>query len=394
MSQGRVLIVVENLPVPFDRRVWLEATTLAQAGYKVSVICPTGKNFDRRFEMIDDIAIYRHPLPLEASGAFGYLLEYGAALFWQSTLALRVAFTRGFDVLHACNPPDLIFLVALPFKLFGKRFLFDQHDLCPEVYEAKFRKQGPFYRLLRMFERATYATADTVIATNESYRHMAITRGGKDPSRVFVVRSGPDLRKWPSSTEPAPQWRNGRRHMIGYVGVMGEQEGLDLLLQAMKLLVTDLGEPDIQLVLVGDGSHRATLEQLSNELGLEGHVTFTGRVSDQELISALGEADVCVNPDRWSTLNDKSTMNKIIEYMAMGKPIVQFDLTEGKVSAGDASLYARPDDVQDMAEKILFLLRDPQLRADMGAKGRQRVKDTLAWEHQVPILLSAYASLF
>jgi glycosyltransferase involved in cell wall biosynthesis len=390
MRNNRVLIIVENLPVPFDRRVWLEATTLQQAGYEVSVICPTGKGFERRRETIDGVRIYRHPLPLEASGALGYLAEYGAALFWEFVLALEIACTGGFDVIHACNPPDLIFLIGRFFKLFGKRFIFDHHDLSPEVYESKFERRDGFYRLLQRLERWTFETADVVISTNQSYRQVAIDRGGINPDKVFVVRSGPNIVKWPSSPPNDEVWRKGRKHLVSYVGVMGEQEGLDLLLQSVRYMVHDLQRTDCQFVLVGDGSYRRTIQALATTLDIEDYVTFTGRIPDVELLSAVGSADVCVNPDKFSELNDKSTMNKIIEYMALSKPIVQFDLKEGRFSAQEASLYARIGDTRDFADKIIALLDDPEARARMGAVGRCRVEAELAWSHQVPTLLAAY----
>ena len=390
MASGRVLIIVENLPVPFDRRVWLEATTLTAAGYKVSVICPTGKGFERRRETLDGIEIYRHPLLLEARSAVGYFAEYSSALFWEFLLALRIALTGGFDVIHACNPPDLIFIVGRFFRLFGKRFIFDHHDLSPEVYEAKFGRRGWFYQLLRRLERWTFDTADVVITTNQSYRDVAIGRGGAAPEKVFVVRSGPNIDKWPGVPPRDDHWRKGRKHLVSYVGVMGEQEGLDLLIKSVWHMVYDLQYTECQFVLVGDGGSRGEIEALAARLNVADYVTFTGRIPDAELLSAVGSADVCVNPDKFSELNDKSTMNKIIEYMALAKPIVQFDLKEGRFSAGEASLYARIDDTADFAHQIITLLNDPDLRATMGVFGRRRVEDELAWSHQTAPLLAAY----
>lgn len=390
MRRAGVLIIVENLPAPFDRRVWMEACTLRDAGHRVSIICPQGKGYTDRYELLDDIAIYRHPLPTEASGALGYLMEYGSALFWEFAIAVRVALTRGFDVIQACNPPDLIFLVAAPFKLFGKKFIFDHHDLCPELYEAKFARRGAFHRVLRLFERLTFWAADVSIATNESYKAVAVERGGMDPAKVFVVRSGPKRASW----NPGPvqaHWRNGRDHMVGYLGVMGEQEGIDLLIEAIGLIVREHGRQDIQFVLIGDGTERANLEAQVAREGLGDFVRFTGRIGDTELIEALSSADVLVNPDRPSELNDKSTMNKIVEYMAMAKPIVQFEMKEGRFSAMDASLYARAGDASDFADRILELIDNPAQSAAMGAKGRARFESVLCWEHQKPVLLAAYA---
>ncbi len=390
----RVLIIVENLPVPFDRRVWHEATTLQQAGYNVSVICPTGKGHEARREVIDGIHIYRHTLPLEARGARGYLLEYTSALFWEFYLSWVVLWRRGFDVIHACNPPDLIFLVGGFFKLFfRKKFLFDQHDLGPELYEAKFARRDFFYRLLCWFERCTFRTADAVIATNNSYRKIATTRGGKRADQVFVVRSGPNLDRM-RVMPPDPTLKHGRTFLVGYVGVMGQQEGIDLLLSAAAHIVKTLGRDDVHFTLVGSGPELDALIALANDLKLQDHVNFTGRAPDEELLAVLNTADVCVNPDSFNALNDKSTMNKIMEYMALAKPVVQFDMTEGRFSARDASLYARHDDAIDFAEKILELLDDPNRRRTMGEFGRARVENELAWPHEVPHLLAAYGSLW
>ena len=392
LAGRKVLIIVENLPVPFDRRVWQEATTLAAAGATVSVICPTGRGFTEREDVIQGVNIYRHSLPLDAAGALGYLVEYGAALFHQMRLAWRVWRRHGFDAIHGCNPPDLIFLVALPFKLFGVRYLFDHHDINPELYEAKYDRRGFFWRLMVLFERMTFRAADVVISTNESYRQIAITRGGKSPDDVFVVRSGPNLRRLKAMPED-PGLRNGRKHLVGYVGVMGEQEGIDLLLEAVRQTVFDLGRTDVQFCLVGGGPSLENLQAMSERLEISDYVTFTGRAPDEVLFSVLSSADVCVNPDRVNAMNDKSTMNKILEYMAFGKPIVQFELTEGRVSAGDASLYAAPNDPADLAAKILHLLDNPAERDRRGALGRERVQEKFSWDHEVPKLIAAYQRL-
>ena len=380
---GRVLILVENLPVPFDRRVWQEACTLRDAGYLVSVICPTGQGHEKRFEDIDGIFIHRYRLPLEAAGALGYAAEYGVALFWSFLLSLRVLFTRGFDVIHACNPPDLFFLIGGFYKLFGKKFVFDHHDLNPELYEAKFGRRDFFHRLLLKLERLTFRTADVSIATNESYRRIAIERGGMDPERVFVVRSGPSLERL-KIQPPDIKLKRGRRYLVGYVGVMGRQEGIDLLLQAAKIIVDDHGRRDVHFGLVGGGTSFEEMRALAHVLGIADCVTFTGRVPDEGMLAMLNTADVCVNPDRACALNELSTMNKVMEYMALGKPLVQFDLTEGRRSAGEASLYARPDDAADLAAKILELLDDPRRREGMGQFGRTRVERELEWRHQAP----------
>lgn len=389
LTGQRVLIIVENLPVPFDRRVWQEARALRSAGAQVAVICPTGRGYEAPYEMLDGIHIYRHVLPVDAHSALGYLREYGSALLAETRLAWTILFRHGFDVVHGCNPPDLIFLVALQFKLLGKKFVFDHHDINPELYEAKFGRRGFFWRLMVLFERLTFMVADCSIATNDSYRQIAIRRGGMSPDKVFVVRSGPDLTRI-APVQPNPDWRRGRDYLVGYVGVMGDQEGIDLLLESARHLVFTEGRTDIQFCLVGGGSSLEGLKAMSSGMGLSDYVTFLGRAPDKDLFEVLSTADVCVNPDRVNPMNDKSTMNKILEYMAMGKPIVQFEVTEGRVSAADASLYAAPNDPVDMAEKIAELLSDPERRARMGAVGQERVERDLSWQHQVPRLLAAY----
>ena len=389
----RVLILVENLPSPFDRRVWEEACTLRDAGYAVSIVCPTGPRCRLTFEQVDGISIYRYRLPLEASGGAGYALEYTSALVQAFLLSLRVLCTRGFDVVHACNPPDLFFLLAAFFKLLGKKFVFDHHDLAPELYEAKFGRRDFFYRVLLRLERLTFTTADISLAPNESYRQVAMARGRMPPERVFVVRSGPNLARF----RPAPpdeRLKCGRRYLVGYVGVMGPQEGIDYLLRAVHRIVFELGRRDVHFALVGGGPVLAQMRALAAELGVAEFVSFTGRVPDGELLTMLSTADVCVNPDVVNEMNEKSTMNKVIEYMAVGKPIVQFDGVEGRVSAQGASVYARKNDAADFASKIIELLDDPDRRATMGRLGRRRVEEELEWRHQAPRLLAAYDALW
>ncbi len=389
LAGRRVLMIVENLPVPFDRRVWQEARALRDAGAIVSIICPAAGDYPAPYELRESIHIYRHPLPGEASSAAGYLREYSAALWHEFRLALKVHFRHGFDIIHGCNPPDLIFLVALPFKLLGKKFIFDHHDINPELFEAKFGKRGVLWRLLCALEWLTFKTADAVISTNASYRQIALTRGGKRPEDVTIVRSGPDLsRVKPAAPDAA--LRNGRRFLVGYAGVMGDQEGIDLLLESARHMVKDLGRNDIQFCLAGGGTSLEPLRAMSARMGLVGHVSFLGRVPDALLFRMLSTTDICVNPDRVNVMNDKSTMNKILEYMALGKPIVQFDVTEGRFSAGEASLYARPNDPIDFAAKIVELLADPERRARMSAIGRRRIEEELAWHYEAPKLIAAY----
>jgi len=392
-KQKRVLMIIEDLPVPFDRRSWQEARTLRKAGYQVSVICPVGKGFEARYEFLEGIHIYRYNLPVEGNDALSYALEYAAALLSQFVLAWKVFITHGFDVIHACNPPDNIFLIGLCFKFVRKKFVFDHHDICPELYQAKFNKKDLLYKIIRGLERWSFKIADISIATNESFKRIAIERGGMNPERVFVVRSGPDLDRF-RIQRPNEALKHGRTYLVGYLGKMGEQEGIDYLLRAVRYIVFDMGRTDIHFALVGDGTERKKLESYAAELGVSQYVTFTGRVVDKDMLEMLNTADVCVNPDVANEMNDKSTMNKVMEYMALAKPVVQFDLMEGRFSAEEASLYAKKNDEIDLARKIVQLLDDPKVREKMGRRGRARIENELAWNYQAPKLLAAYSVLW
>lgn len=376
--------------MPFDRRVWYEATTLKKAGYEVAVICPVGKGYFETYEVLEGIHIYRHPLPPEARGALGYLREYLVALFWEFRLARRVMRERDFDVVQICNPPDLLFLVAGWHKLLsGARVIFDHHDVNPELYEEKFKKRGFLYRLLLLCERLSIRTADVVISTNDSYRNVAIKRGGKAPDDVFVVRSAPDLSKF-HLIAGDETLRRGRRCVVGYVGVMAEQDGVDTVIQVARELVQVRGRTDIGFMLIGGGSELDSLVRLRNELGLEDYVEFAGFRSGDDLLRHLSSCDIGISPDPISRYNDMCTMNKTLEYMALGLPVVQFNLTEGRASAAEASLYVARNDPRDMADSIELLADDASLRAQLGSSGHERIKSQLSWEHQVPVLLDAY----
>jgi glycosyltransferase involved in cell wall biosynthesis len=391
-SAGKVLILVENLSVPFDRRVWQEATTLARNGWRVSVVCP--RMVDRKpFETLDGVFVYRYPLPYTARRAVGYFVEYPWAMLLTFWYAFYVFFRRGFHVIHACNPPDLFFSVALPFKLFGVKFLFDQHDLCPETLESKFgSKEGILLKSQYLLELWTYRTANAVIATNQSYKKVAMERGGLEQERVFVVRSGPDLNRFKSAT-PNPALKNGKRFLVAYLGTMGQQDGVDYLLRSIRWVVQESGRDDIQFTLMGGGENLSALRDMAAEMGLDGHVQFTGRVSDQVVRETLSTADLCVAPDPINPLNDKSTMNKILEFMAMSKPIVSYRLTETEFSAGEAAVYAKDNDEADFGRKTLELLDDPARRERMGQAGFNRFKNELSWEHSTVQLLNAYRYL-
>jgi glycosyltransferase involved in cell wall biosynthesis len=389
----KVLIIVENLPVPFDSRVWKEACALRQYGYSVTVLCPKGKGYRRAHEILEGVHIYRHPMTKEGHSAPGYVWEYSCALFWQFLYAWWIFLRRGFHVIQGCNPPDDIFLVALPFRLFGVKYIFDHHDANPELYHSKYERKDFLYRAQVWLERLTYRCSDVVIATNGSYRNLALTRGGLAPEDVFVVRNGPDLENF-RAVPAVAQLKRGKDYLVGYVGTMSIQEGLDLLLE-VALHIRSMGRRDVHFVCVGGGPGLAGLKGMAREMKLEDTVEFTGRVPDRQLLEVLSTSDVCVNPDKPCEMNEISTMIKIMEYMALAKPIVQFDMKEGRFSAGEASLYADAKNmVADFAAKILWLLDHPDERKKMGEMGRRRVESELAWKYSIDSLLAAYERAF
>ena len=390
---ARILILVENLSVPFDRRVWQESRALTEAGHEVTIICPRGSKRDTEaYASIEGVEIHRYALEAATGGPAGYLKEYGTALWQSLRLARKLDRERPFDVIQACNPPDLLFLVALPFKLRGARFVFDHHDLVPELFRSRFGAGGPLLWATELLERATFAMADHVISTNESYRNVALTRGRMAPERTTVVRSAPDLTRF-VQVAPDESLRRGREHLVCYLGVMGPQDGVDYALRALASMRDDLGRNDVQAAFLGHGDAWDDLVALAHELGLDDCVEFTGRVSDADVARYLSTADVCLAPDPKNPLNDVSTMNKIVEYMAMSRPLVSFDLIEARVSAGDAAIYATPNDEREFARLVVELLEDPERRARMGALGRKRVEQELSWEHSRKQLLGAYEAL-
>ncbi len=389
-KQPGVLIIVENLTVPLDRRVWQEARALRDSGYTVSVICPRGGQYTASYELLDGIHIFRHPLPLEADGALGYAIEYSSALFWEFILSWRAYLKVGFDVVQACNPPDLMFLIAGFWKvLFGKPFVFDHHDINPELYEAKFGRRGRFHKLLTWLERQTFRTADVSIATNETFKEIAVARGGMAPDRVFIVRSIPDLSRF-KRMEPDTALRNGRKTVIGYVGIMGAQDGVDLMVEAMDVLVNRDRRHDVQAVIVGTGTELPRLEAMSRRYGLEDYITFTGFLSGEKLMRALSTFDLGVIPDPKNSYNDKISMNKLFEYMTLGIPFVQFDLIEGRRIAADAALYATDNSPVHMAHQLGRLLDDGALRQRLSTIGSERAKSLLRWEAERAQLIAAY----
>jgi glycosyltransferase involved in cell wall biosynthesis len=389
-SGRRALLLVENLSVPFDRRVWQECTTLRDAGWEVHVICPQGSKRDTEPEAeIDGVRIHRYPLRAATGGPAGYLREYGSALWHTARLARKVG---PVDVVHACNPPDLLFLPALWLKRRGARFVFDQHDLVPELYLSRFdRGEDLLYRAVCALERRTYRAADIVLATNESYRDVAMRRGGRRPEDVFVVRSAPAIERF-QPVPPEPELKRGKPHLLCYLGVMGPQDGVDYALRALAKLRDEFGRTDWHAVFVGAGDAFDAMVELSRQLGLSEQVQFTGRIPDADLVRYLSTADVCLSPDPRNPLNDVSTMNKVLEYMAMGRPIVSFDLKEARVSAGEAAVYAPANDEAEFAKLITLLLDDPEKRAGMGKIGQERISGPLSWRNSQASLLAAYAA--
>jgi glycosyltransferase involved in cell wall biosynthesis len=387
---SRVLIIVQNLPVPFDRRVWLECQALVSAGYEVAVVCPKGDGDPSR-AVIDGVFVYKYRPYAPGGGKLDFAVEYAYSFIATAWLVLKARWRGRFTVIQACNPPDIFWPIALFFRLAeGTRFVFDHHDLCPELYQSRFPDASRLpYRGLRALERRTHRAANHVIATNDSYREIAIERSGKRPADVTVVRTGPDpekLRRGPAD----PELRRSRRFLVAYIGVMGPQDGVDIVVRAAAIVVHELHRDDIAFTLIGSGDCFNELVKLRDELDLAGHVEFTGRAPDELVGRILSTADAGLSPDPKNPLNDVSTMNKTMEYMAFELPVVAFDLRETRVSAGDAAVYVKPNDVRDYAEAIVDLIDDEPLRARLGRLGRTRVERELAWSHQELAYLDVY----
>lgn len=392
---GRALILVENLSVPFDRRVWQESTTLRDHGWDVEVICPQGTDRDTEREAtVDGIRIHRYPLQAASGGPQGYLKEYATALFRSIRLARRIHRRDPVDVVHLCNPPDLLFVVALVLKVLSggrTKVVFDQHDLVPELYLSRFRpKRDALYWGLRLVEFLTYRSADVVISTNESYRTRAVGRGRVRGHRAFTVRSAPALDRF-EQVPPEPELARGAEHLLVYLGVMGPQDGVDYAVRALARLADR--RDDWHAAFLGGGDAFDDVVDLAHRLGLDDRVTFTGMADTPDVRRYLSTASLGIAPDPLNPLNDVSTMNKIMEYMAMGLPMVSFDLAESRVSAGDAALFARPNDVDEYASLVSDLLDDPVRRKQMGEAGRERVAGALSWSHSQRSLLAAYATV-
>jgi glycosyltransferase involved in cell wall biosynthesis len=394
----RLLIVVQNLPVPFDRRVWLECQALVAAGYRVAVVCPKGSG-DPGYEVVDEVELYKYRPYAPGGSKFSFIAEYLYSFAATAWLTLKARRTGRFAVLQACNPPDIFWPIALALRVADRtRFVFDHHDLCPELFQSRF-PDGPTlpYRGLLMLERRTHRTADHVISTNDSYREIAVRRSGKKPQDVTVVRTGPDPERLKRGHQD-PELKRGRKHLVAYIGVMGPQDGVDIVVKAANVVVHEMGRDDIAFTLIGKGDCFDELVALRDELKLNGHVEFTGRAPDELVKKVMSSADVGLSPDPKNPLNDVSTMNKTMEYMSFELPIVAFDLLETKVSAADAAVYVKPtgdleQDIRDYAKAIVGLVDDESERLRMGKLGRARVEEKLAWSHSEDVYVGVYDKL-
>ena len=397
---SRVLIIVQNLPVPFDRRVWLECQALTAAGYQVAVVCPKGKG-DPGYQVLDGVELYKYRPYAPGGSKLSFVTEYAYSFLATAWRAARARRRGRFAVMQACNPPDIFWPLALILRVLDRtKFVFDHHDLSPELFQSRFPASGPPgangsslpYRGLLALERATHRTADHVISTNDSYREVAIERSGKRPADVTVVRTGPDPERLRRG-EPHPELRRGRRHLAAYIGVMGPQDGVDIVVQAAGVVVHEIGRQDIAFTLIGSGDCFDELVALRDRLGLEDYVEFTGRAPDGLVGQIMSTADAGLSPDPKNPLNDVSTMNKTMEYMAFELPVVAFDLRETRVSAGDAAVYVTPNDVREYAKAIVALMDDEARRTRLGKRGRIRVEQELAWPHQRRAYLGVYQQL-
>jgi glycosyltransferase involved in cell wall biosynthesis len=391
--ERRVLIIVQNLPVPFDRRVWLECQALVSAGYRVAVVCPKGRG-DPSYQVVDTVELYKYRPYAPGGSKLSFVGEYAYSFLATAWQLLKARKKGRFAVIQACNPPDIFWPIAVAFRaLEGTKFVFDHHDLSPELYESRF-PDGPKlpYRGLRALERRTHRSADHVISTNDSYREIAVKRSGKARDDVTVVRTGPDPERLKRGAAD-PAQRRGRKFLSAYIGVMGPQDGVDIVVRAADIVVRELGRDDIAFTLIGSGDCFEELVALRDQLGLAGVVEFTGRAPDELVSRILSTADVGLSPDPKNPLNDVSTMNKSMEYMAFELPLVAFDLRETRVSVGDAAVYVKPNDVRDYAEAIVGLMDDEEQRARLGKLGRARVEQELAWSHQERAYLGVYQRL-
>ncbi|MBL1212224.1 MAG: glycosyltransferase family 4 protein [Ignavibacteriae bacterium] len=391
-TDKHIVIIIEDMPAPLDRRVWQEAIALKEKGSSVSIICPKMKGYNKSYEVIDGIKIYRHPIPFEAERAVGFLLEYSTALLFEFALLVKIYLKQKINVIQGCTPPDLMFLPVLPFKLFGVKYVFDHHDLNPELYLSKFNKKGFFYQLLKLFEKMNFRTADFSIAMNSSYKNIAIERGKMNPENVSIVRSGPDLERLKICKENM-KYKNDKKFLVGYLGVISKQDGVDLLMKIIRLVLDR--RDDVQFAIIGGGLELENIKDIAAKLKIKNDVTFYGMVKDNNLLSEIiSTCDICVNPDEYNEFNDTCTSVKIMEYMALKKAVVQFDLKEGRYSAQKAALYAENGSLHDFADKICYLLDQKMLREEMAEFGYQRVVKELSWQNEKMKYLNFYSKVF
>jgi len=387
----KTLIFIEDGSFTYDNRVIREADTLVRSGWDVTVISPK-YNHDPFYKKINNnLRAYYYPKPTTKS-MLGHLTETLVSLIFGSVLTLWVYIKHGFSLFHACNPMDILWIIALPYKVLGKKFLYDHHDLCPELYfsrNSSERKYHLLYKILIILEKYSYKFADVVISTNDSYSEIALSRGGKDPKDVYVVRNGPDLNKF-KLLPPKKGLKKSGDVLIGYLGNMNPQDGVEYLINAAAEIVKKRGLANFKFIIIGGGSSKPQLLKKSKVLCLENNVKFTGLLFGNDMISTLSACDICVQPDPLNQLNDKSTMNKALEYMALGKPVIAFDLRETRVSCGNAAIYVKPNDIVDLADKIVFLSGKKELILSMGRIGRARVENKFSWKYSIPHLLSAY----
>ena len=393
----KVLILVENLPVPKDKRVWKEAQSLSRAGFRVTVICPKGEGCRKSVEIIENIHIYRHPLILEARSGFGYLFEYGVSFVYEFALSIKILLRHGFDVIQACTPPDLLFIIGFIYKLlFRKKFLYDHHDGNPDIWLAKKGTRDFVYHILVFLERLTFRVADASFAVNESYVEIAVSRGKMSRDKISIVRNAPSKTELErvSISEKVESIKRGKKYMVGYLGVMGKQDGIEYLLDAFRYIIYEREFHDVILAMMGEGPERKYLTKYANNLGLHEFIEFPGWVSGKRYYEYMQTCDVCVNSDVVNEYNEKCSPNKVFEYMMFSKPIVQFAMIENKKLADGAALYASANNSSSLGEKILELLNDCEKRRSMGEIGKQRIIDEFLWEYSEKEMLKRYSSLF
>lgn len=376
-----VLVIVQNLPLPGDRRVWLECKSLRDEGYEVAAITPAAPG-DLRYELHEGVHLWKYKPPPVTESKLSFVWEF--VYCWLRTFFLSLSVVRRLGrpaVIQTCNPPDTYWALGLLYRPFGTKFVFDQHDLNPELFESRFNKRGPLYRALILLEKANYKVAEQVVSTNESYAQMAITRGAVDPSRVTVVRTGPDTSVLTPSN-PNPELKRGRKYLVHFHGVMGPQDGVDLVVGAAHDVLRRHGRKDVYFSVLGAGDCWAELKAKVTELGLEDDIYMPGRVSDEELFAHLSTADIGLSSDPPNPLNDLSTMNKTMEYMAFGVPVVAFDLKETKVSAGSSAVFVPVANAGEYADAIVRLLDDDVARKTMSEAGIARARTELDWKYQ------------